>query len=295
MSIITSMNAEKPESPIGTKTDKGGPAYTRVFDIYCDSVNDGPKTIFDHPTIPKIGDFYLFGSEVDPNIPLESVSANRAEIINDGSRLLYRWEVRCEYRISQNSGQPPNIPENPLLRPVEISGGGISTSRFTNEDVDGKVIKNSAKEPFTDPFEIPHTEFEIEFTRNEASSPANNSLFYQNKVNATPIWGGAAKTWLCTGVPFSIVYEGIYVYYRVQYRFRYNPKKHVLKPVDNGFNELVGGVLKPILLTDGTRPTEPFKLNGSGAKLGDNSNPVFLSDVEIYETASFQGLGLPNF
>lgn len=296
MSLITALTAEAVNSPSGTKTATGGPSYTRLFDIYCDSANDGPKTILDHPSTPQVGDLYGFGNEFDALIPLDSISCDREGWGNHETYgKVYKWILRCDYKYPSNTGQPPAQIENPLQRPVEVSGVPFITSKFTNKDVNGTVIKNSAKEAFVDPFEIPHTEFEIEFIRNEAISPANTALYYTNKINSQAIWGGDEHTWLCTGITFQLVYEGTYTYYRVTYRFRYNPAKHVLKVIDNGFNQLVGGVLKPILLADGTRPVEPFKLDGSGAKLSDNADPVFLDDIDIYDETPFSALSLPNF
>ena len=287
---------ENRDSPSGSATADGGPVYVREFTAYCSSALDGPKTIINSGTFPTVGSSWIYGSEIDPLVICQSVSVNKQDehgLWTDGTPC-WIWDVRCEFRVEQaDSTTPPNQPENPLLRPVIIRFGTSFYTEASIKDINDNVIENSAKEAFP-PHEIEKPIFEFEFVRNEASSPASFALSYVGKINQSTIWGGAAKTIRCQSITSDKQYENSYEFYQVTYRFAYKRDKWQLILIDNGFNELVSGTLKAIALSDGTRPSEPFKLNGSGAKLADNATPVKLDPFEIYETADFAALGLPS-
>lgn len=283
---------EKLDSPTMTATSKGDRNYTRTFDVYCSSRQDGPIVVQNAPLLPRLADSYAFGGESDAGSTVVSITPIRAEYIKgaDGAEQC-RWEVTVQYKV-ETVDEGETI-ENPLLRPVEIRGGTSLTTREVSKDKDGTVIKNSAKEPLP-PIEITGGMFAVEFVRNEGSSPASSAVQYTNTVNSAAIWGGDIGTWKCESISYEKLQEGLYIYWRTSYKFVYNSDKHYIKLIDNGYNELSSGTLKPILLSDGTKPTEPFKLNGSGAKLSDSADPVLLADIKVYTERAFGSLGLPS-
>lgn len=287
---------ENRNSPSGSTTSDGGPVYTREFTAYCSSVLDGPKTLLQSGAFPSVGQSWVYGAEIDPFVICTSVNVNRQDEHGrwtDGS-ICYLWDVRCEFKVEQTDpNTPPNQPENPLLRPVIIRGGTNFYTEASQKDKNENPIKNSATELFP-PHEIEKPLVEFEFVRNELTSPASFAINYVGKINQSTIWGGAAKTIRCQTITWEKQYENSYEFYVVTYRFAYKRDKWQLILVDNGFNRLDGSTLKPIYLDDNTRPSEPFKLDGNGAKLADNADPVLLDPFEIYETADFSALGLPS-
>lgn len=286
---------ENRDSPTGTTTFDGGPVYVREFTAYCSSVLDGPKTIIQSGAFPVVGQSWVYGAESEPLAICRTVSVNRQDehgLWTDGT-VCWIWDVRCEFRVEQTeSNTPPNEPENPLLRPVKIRGGTQTYTENSIKDKDDKVVANSAKEAFP-PHERLAPLAEFSFVRNESTSPAGYSIAYVGRLNASPIWDAAAKTILCTSITWDKQYENSYEFYQTTYSFSYKEDGWKLKLVDNGFNELVAGALKPILLPDNTKPTEPFKLNGSGAKAASNADPV-IKEFDIYKTVNFASLGLPS-
>ncbi|NDD52976.1 hypothetical protein EBZ39_03710 [bacterium] len=287
---------ENRDSPSGSTTFDGGPVYFREFTAYCSSVLDGPKTLLGSGTFPSVGSSWLYGGETDPFVICQSISVSKQEDHGrwtDGTTC-YIWDVKCEFRVEQaDNTTPPNIPENPLLRPVVVRGGTGFYTEASQKDKDDKPVTNSAKETFP-PYEIERPLVEFEFVRNELSSPASFALNYVGKINQTTIWGGAAKTIRCQGITWEKQYENGYEFFQVTYKFAYREEKWQLVLVDNGFNEVVSSKLKPILLDDGSRPTEPQKLNGSGVKLSDTADPVLLPPFNIYKETNFASLGLPT-
>lgn len=290
MSLVSSLNAQRMDSPTGGKNEKGQRIYTQMWDVYCDSSNDGPKTIMDHASIPQIGDPYAFGSEVDPGAILVNVGLSRFSppSLASGSSVLWRWQLKLDYKVAD----PAEGDENPLLRPVEIRGGAALFVNQTTKDKDGNVMKNAATEALP-PTDIDDAMFEVEFVRNESSSPASFIPSYINHINSFTIWGGDVHTWKCQDIRYEKKTEGIYTYWQVTYRFRYNPDSYVLQRVNEGFNYKDGSTLKPILLSDKTKPSEPFKLTAAGAQASDTADPNYL-DFDVYEEANFSALGLPS-
>lgn len=289
---------ENRDSPSGSNNFEAGPAYIREFTAYCSSIFDGPQTLLTSGTFPVVGQAWVFGSEFNEDAICQTVTVTKQEDHGrwtDGS-VCYLWDIRCEFRINQpDSSTPPSLPENPLLRPVIIRGNTSFYSEFSQKDKDGNPIINSAKELFP-PHEVEKDLVEFEFVRNEAVSPAGFARFYAGRVNQSPIWGAPERSIRCLGIAWEKQYENGYEFYSCTYRFAFKEDLWQLELVDNGFNELKGSPQKlvPILLDDGTRPTEPFKLNGSGAKLADNAAPVLLPKFNIYKEANFGSLGLPS-
>ena len=136
---------ENRDSPSGSATADGGPVYVRQFTAYCSSVLDGPKTILNSGTFPTVGSSWVYGSEIDPLVICQSASVTKQDdhgIWSDGAQC-WIWDVRCEFRIDrQDRSTPPNQPENPLLRPVVISGGTSFYSEASKLDKNENVIKN---------------------------------------------------------------------------------------------------------------------------------------------------------
>lgn len=105
-----------------------------------------------------------------------------------------------------------------------------------------------------------------EYSRRQSASPGNYALDYVGKVNSSSWKGGAAKTWLCTGITGRSSDNG--ETYDVTFSFQYNP--------DTWNPEYV------FLMPDGKPPA----VTNSNPQAG----PVDLKRANYYTTANFGSL-----
>lgn len=283
---------EELDSPSGSVNEKFEREYTRTLQVTCDSANDGPYTIQSSGQIPTIGTGYTFGNDTDTVAWLRGISYKRKGRSPDTNQ--YLWKVELRYSSAASDSNQPE--ENPLNRPVEVSGGNTKYSVYTDRDVNGDLLLNSAGTPLP-PVEVELTRGVWTFVRNEEFAPIAAQLTAVNRVNSMAMWGCEPKTLKLLDCQWRKVYENQYTYYQCTYVIEYNPDGFVFEPADNGFWESDGsGGVKPIIDPVTQKPvTEPQKMDGAGAAIWDDSTPpALLGPFDMVEAVDLNALGLPD-
>jgi len=195
----------------GGDSSRDSATLRRVFKVQTDSVRDGALVARDAPGIPALGDTYFDGTTENANY----LAKNKSATNEDGSQKLWRVEVEYETRTVTSGPDPELIPP---LRAPDYSWATGSSPQEMLLDVNGKVVQNSAKQPF-DPAVERNNSFRIlTIGRNEASFNAYAMESYIDTLNSTPIFGYAAREGRIDAIDAVVEYDANYgAYWRVTY------------------------------------------------------------------------------
>lgn len=201
------------------------------------------------------------------------------------------WLARVEYDskpLDQKEKERQEI-SNPLSRAAVVEWESVQYEQVAEKDRDGNGVLNSAGVAFDPPATIPASRWVIRVSKNVASVP-DWVLSSNNRVNSAAVTVGGlefdAETLMLQGIKIGNLQEENGVeFYVFSFELHYQEDGWALSLLDQGYEELDGGSLVPILI-DGERPTSPQLLNGSGVKLADPvaaEDAVFL-DFDVHKT-----------
>jgi hypothetical protein len=239
--------------------------YTRVYLVNAaetSTENDVSGT----SGVPQIGDIYLYDFQAQ-------CSRKNATYV-DGNV----WEVEVEFSTPDpGNGGPDQQDPNPLNRPAEIDWGDNRITVVSEKDHNGDAYVNSAGDPFQNP---PQTELflpTLTHTRNEATFSAADQWFYLGTVNLDNFMGVGEGYARCVGYRGRRQYlAGFGYYWQVTRVFEFNENQwSPMKILDKGYRYLLDGS-KKLASTNGVFHDKEILLDGSGGKLADDVDPVFL-------------------
>lgn len=264
--------------------------YTRVFEVYSDSILDGPRTISSAIGI-GIGTTYASGIDTDLGSFAQSIEVRETE----RGQSLSKWTITVQYGGVDPTQGGEVTTGSPLEKPVEVRYGTAKFERVVDKDTAGNAILNSAGDPFDPPLVIDDSRPVIQFTRNELTFDAALAYSYRDKLNSA-IWnGGAPKTWKINAITGKRDFHAeVGFYWIVDYEFEYNPLTWRKIILNQGMTQKVGGVKKSILSSDGVPISQPAPLSSSGAQVPPSSLPgsaVWLT-FDVYETTDFAAFNL---
>jgi hypothetical protein len=281
--------SELPQRTGGTQADFKR-RYTRVFKVYSDDRDDGPKTVAAAIGL-GIGSTYAAGNDSDAGSFVQSIEARETGDLLAGMGLL--WHVTVQYD-GVDPTQDGAADDNPLNKPVEWTYGTNRFERVVDKDVNGTAVLNTAGQPFDPPLVIDDSRPVIQATRNEATFSPAAAYAYKDVVNSAAWFGGAAKTWKCNAITARDAWHGTAgKYYVVDYEFEYNPNTWQKTILNHGLFEKVSGALKPIL-ADGIPVSQPVPLASNGTKIAASSLPgsaVWLT-FDVYQSVAFSVFNL---
>lgn len=255
--------------------------YTRQFQLKTTSHTEGPYTVGSNASLPKIGSVHY----EDSGAWCRSLTVARA-----GAKDKFNWVVTANYDSSFE------LTENPLSQPAQISWDGENFEEIAIFDRDGKAVLNSAGDPFENLFRE-RTRRVINVMKNVAAVPTwiitsedavNSSSFV---IDGFTVPTGKAKLSAPRLGPWQK--RNAYTYREMTMTIKLNKDGWAAQPLDAGFRFKSGTDRKVITNTDGTLPTSPVCLNGSGAVLANPSpvNAVFGS-FNLYPALDFNTLPL---
>ena len=267
----------------------------RVFLVETDSIEDGMKAIYAHEDIPQPFD-------ADPDD--DTLFLINRDPKPYGDRL--HWKVHCEYRARNDdlplSGadvtHPTDLPAkisygfNQYEVPLTLSYDGFLPDDLASDpDLQGdptKIVQNSAKMVFSpEPVQVESATV-IKIQRNETSDgfdPEDTVNDFKDTINLYTVVVGGVTIQAMTGRMRSIQGDLVWdnegdPYFQVAYEIEINSKTWVRKILDQGYYTIaISPSVKPVPIPDSggvDLVTEPVKLNGSGAELGDGAEPVHL-------------------
>lgn len=279
------------------------PGYVRVFRVVANHSTVSAREVRAATGIPSIGDAYsvasaIGGAVTDTNARVSNVVATQPD--PDSQEL---WHVVVTYSAET---YPPGLTPSARWRTSRFS-------RVLETEVDngqsgsglgsGRPVANSAGDP---PSPLPEVDDNRpEYVREFWTTAWSEDLFlaYRNAVNDAPVTIGdktfPARTLKITGIDSERHERGATFYWRVSLSVEYNPDGWLVEFYDRGFRELRddyysgGTCLVEIPDKNGVQPTEPYYLDGAGAKLVEGNDPVTL-EFAGYPEADFSILNLDH-
>jgi hypothetical protein len=289
MSVINVM--EDPRGRTSGQTIEGRWGR-RVFTVELDDPDTSDLSIRYATGLPRVtaaypNDFWLrcrsneITARITPTlIEVTAAYATLSNLKND----IYNWDGDGET-------------ENPLKKDPLIRWSSSISVEPIDVDIDGNPIINSSHEGFDPPVTREFYDEVLTITRNEAWYDRVNLMPYKGAVSSDSFYGFDAGWAKVTDITAEYVTLGEFTYAVVTYeiQIRYDGwKKRIL---DRGFRVYSGAdgdgnpAYEQVRGTDGTPLTEPVLLDGSGGKLADGANPVWL-EFEVYRTLPFAWLEL---
>lgn len=264
--------------------------YTRTYNVRVNSVADTAVTVLGALLLPPLGSAF-------PGDPL-AICINRSA--RSDSSTQYIWRVQCEY--SSEAPDPDKQDENPLLRPTEFKISTEKQKEGIDADINGNKLVNSAGDPFLPPIERDGTLIKLTATKNLAIAAFNSAtaLEYVDKVNDDTWQGFPPFSVKLESVEASQKWESNMTFWATTWNFSVKMTREddawiggwsPIRILDQGYHELVDGERRAISEQLGRAKSTPTLLDGNGAVLPEEDDPVFL-EFELYEQKDFDTLPL---
>ena len=239
-----------------------GIEYEAVFQVITTDKNDGPAIVALAAGVPRYGDVYSVGNEIDFGI-----RANSIVPVQDSSSP-FRWEVRVGY--SANLFEDPTIinERNPTARPAIVRWLHEEATEPMERDANGTLVATANREVFRPLPERTVYRPVLHIERNYLVFNDTLQFDYLDSVNSDVFVGGAARTWRCKLLQVDPEFENGFSYKRVIAEFVYKHDEWTITRLHEGFR---------------------FKASTSSTSLSEVSArkvPVFLDSTGVRSTAA---------
>lgn len=207
------------------------------------------------------------------------------------------------YHFSTAAVAPEEVDDDPTTTRTVWSIAPQIQSRYIIRDRHGKLIVNTAGQPFDGGIPVDVRLGTITATRKKDAAGYDKDAVLRDsgKLNSVTFLGAPPGT-VQVDISAAERYEGAYHYWEETYTFCYDPLGWQPKPVSAGFHQLDGGGdLQRILnsdLGDTQAPDDPVQepepLDADGALVPVDERPdscVFV-EVDYFETMDFADFGL---
>lgn len=278
---MTTTLKEEISSGRTARNSKGARTYTRKFRVTSNDKTDGPFEVGSTSGLPLIGSAHP-----------EDANAFCIELTVENTEPYAGWTVTANYSDERT------IDDNPTDDAASISWGSEQFQKPAVFDLSGKLIVNSAGDPFDPPAMMDDSRRVVTVEKNLAVVPSW-ILDYQDAVNSDvfsvdgiSIGIGRAKIQNVTVSPRQR--RNGTTFRTVNFTIHLQRDGWLLDILDAGFRRKVSGGRENIKNSgDGESPTAPVPLDGSGQPIGDPTptNCVFLQ-FAVYKTRAFSSLPL---
>jgi SAM-dependent methyltransferase len=106
-------------------------------------------------------------------------------------------------------------------------------------------------------------------------------------------WSGVLAGQVKLAIKAKSTFESGIQFAKVTYQVEFRSEGWNLQIPDVGYEYLEDGVRKSIILTDGTKPTQPVPLDGNGRKRADDDKIMHYRRYRVYKRRPFSVLSLP--
>lgn len=271
--------------------------YRRVFQVLCDTPQDGASVVLAHPLIPQFGDAYEY---IDTTgIPAtvtdtEVVAVERRVEQGDGENL-QNWRVTVEYAgVTDPEAVPAEVEYSPTRYQVSII-----------EDINDppKPVVNTAGDPFEGGITVDRTRGTLVIVRNKTNFDPVEASKYNDTLNEETFLGlvhppgfapGTCK--LTIGAKRLRKRGRTEFYWQVRYEIDIDRRGWKVKVRNAGYRELVGPPgskePRPIMLKPGVNATSPQLLAADGTALAVGAAIPPPLEFDGYETKPWSPLGI---
>ena len=289
MAITSFKRLYNSPSTAGREFSLANRTANRTFDIPFLATTDvrmDEDDLIKDPYIPGLGTTF----DQNPLCRLSRVNATR----NPDNNLL--WIVTLSY--SSDMPKPEEIEDdNPLNAPVKRSSGWHEIQIPMRRDVNGNLVRLTNGMIVDPPIMVRRSVRVYRFVKNYPTWNIATEDNYHDHLNSTTWMGKAAETVYCQ-ISSEENWRKGYNYFTVSFEFHYN--KLGWQPLFYNYStqqrELVTNNLIPILNDKFLPVTEPWPIDSDGRKIASadilTTLPA-LTEVDGYETADFNDLGLP--
>lgn len=188
-------------------------------------------------------------------------------------------------------GNNPQLIENPLLRPAEVSIYTVKQTMVMTRDNAGALIRNSAGAPFDPPAEYEDVRLGIDIVRNQLRFNASLIGAFVGAINSTAWLSFPAKTVRCMDISAKRSFENGFFYWVATYKFEYKSDKwNPVYVLDQGAyaTDIDGNPIR--ILDKYGNPMPKGLLDNNGNQLDFDADPVFIP-FDLYGEADFADLG----
>ena len=188
-------------------------------------------------------------------------------------------------------GANPQLIENPLLRPAEVSIYTVKQMMVATRDNAGQLIRNSAGAPFDPPAEYEDVRLGIDIVRNQLRFNASLIGAFVGAINSTAWLSFPAKTVRCMDITAKRSFENGFFFWVVTYKFEYKSDKwNPVYVLDQGAyaTDIDGNPIR--ILDKYGNPMPKGLLDNNGNQLDFDADPVFIP-FDLYGEADFADLG----
>ncbi len=287
LTIVTETFQDREASLKGQSFER---SYTRKFWVTANIITD-QQFIMLAFGVPRLGDIYFTTKG-----GLDAGSWCQEVVARQRNASPLEWEVVARYssRVDANSA----FIQNPLLRPTIIVPSTKKYPTPIDYAINGAVIQNVVDDKFDPPLMGVNANLVLTITRNMAVIDFLALRDYQQCINEFAYLGFPEETLLVEDISATPESENGINFWKVtvilecastnQPNNDFTWRKKILHC---GYNELVGGVKRPILLPGGARPSTPQLLDAAGVKLAVGAAPVWIM-ADVYPLLDFALLTL---
>ncbi len=237
-------------------------------------------------------------SDTDTNAVCHKVSIGPGPVMTKAPFLAYY----ATYYFATNATVPEEDDDDPTTTRTLWSVSPQIQSRYVIKDRNGKLIVNTAKQPYDGGIPVDVRLGSVTASRRKDAAGYNMASVLANsgKLNSAPYLGGAAGT-VQVDISASEKYEGAFHFWEETYKFSYDPQGWQPKPTSAGFFERISStdlrrILNSDLDPDGTsdpvQEPEPLDDDGILVPIADRPDGCVFVEVDYFPTMDFSSFGL---
>jgi hypothetical protein len=260
-----------------------GVRYEAVFQVITTDKSDGPAIVALASGIPRYGDIYAVGNELDFGINCNSILPRQSK---DSP---FIWEVTVTYTASLLEDPEQINQPNPTLRPAIIHWLKEEYTEPMERDRDGTVVATVNNEPFVPRIERVMYRPVVHIERNFLAFNDSLQFTYLSAVNSDTWLGGTADKWLCRMLQVDPMFENNIRYKRVTAEFVYNKDEWTVDRLNRGHLYHPSTASTALLPS---REEKILKLDGTIWRSTDSTTDIVYLSFYPYAQQPFNALGL---
>jgi hypothetical protein len=258
---------------------EAGVSYEAIFQVITTDKADGPGIVVLATGIPRYGDIYSVGNEVDTGITAKSI------VPTQDRELPIKWEVRVVYSAEIDDPDIVNQP-NPTLRPAVVRWLSEEATEPREKDAQGTLIATVNGEVFKPLSERTFFRPVVHIEKNFLVFNDLLQFNYLDSVNSDTWLGGTARTWRCRMLQVDPMFEANIRYKRVFAEMVYKHDEWTLEKLHEGFKYRFSTGSTSLRETPGRKV--PYFLDAEGLRA---STPSYL-EFFMHREQPFNALGL---